>query len=158
VESLTAFGEAVQSSPFGAWAGGGIYPVANLIHLLGLVMLVGSIGILDLRLAGLFPRIPAKPLSATLTPVALAGLVLMVPSGATMFAADAASLVHSTTFRWKLLLIGLALANAILFRLLWTRRLGRWDGDPPPAGRLMAAASIMLWLSVAACGRLIAYN
>lgn len=155
---LSAFGEAVQSSAFGMWAGGSIYPFANVFHLLGLVMLVGGIGILDLRLAGLFRRIPVAPLSAALTPLALAGLALMVPSGVTMFAADAATLVHSPTFRWKLLLIVLALGNAILFRLLWARRLGRWDLEPPPAGRLMAAASIMLWLSVAAFGRWIAYS
>jgi hypothetical protein len=158
VTGLSAFGEAVQSSPFGVWAGGGAYPIANLVHLLGLVMLVGGIGILDLRLTGLFHRIPAAPLSTALTPIALAGLALMIPSGATMFAADAVTLVHSSTFRWKLLLIALALGNAILFRLLWARRLDRWDSDPPAAGRLLAVTSILLWLSVAACGRMIAYN
>ena len=62
-------------------------------------MLVGGIGILDLRLAGAFRAIPVAPLSRALTPIALAGLVLMVPSGATMFAADAATLAGSATFR-----------------------------------------------------------
>ncbi len=66
-------------------------------------MLVGGIGILDLRLAGLFRRIPVEALSSALTPIALAGLVLMIPSGATMFAADAAALVNSATFRLKLI-------------------------------------------------------
>lgn len=158
MDSLTAFGDAVQSSPFGTWAGGSAYPIANLVHLLGLVMVVGGIGILDLRLAGLFRRIPAAPLSTALTPIAVVGLVLMVPSGATMFAADAAALVHSPTFRLKLMLIALALANAILFRLMWTKRLPQWDLNPPIAGRLMAAASVSLWLSAAACGRMIAYS
>jgi hypothetical protein len=158
VEGLKAFGQAVQSSSFGAWAGGEAYPIANLFHLLGLVMLVGGIGIVDLRLAGLFRRLPAVSLSRALTPIAIAGLVLMIPSGATMFAADAATLVNSPTFRLKLLLILLALANAILFRVLWTRRLQQWDVDPPIAGRMMAAASVLLWLSIATCGRLIAYS
>lgn len=155
---LSAFGEAVQSSAFGAWAGGEIYTVANLVHLLGLVMLVGGIGILDLRLAGLFRRIPVAPLSSALTPIAVAGLLLMIPSGATMFASDAAALVHSPTLRWKLLLIVLALANALAFRFLMNGKLERWDTDPPPLGRLMAAASVLLWLSVATLGRLIAYS
>jgi len=158
VNGLSAFGEAVQSSSFGVWAGGGIYPIANLVHLLGLIMLVGGIGFLDLRLAGLFRRIPAPPLSAALTPIALLGLALMIPSGATMFAADAAALVHSTTFGWKLLLILLALSNALAFRLLWNQRIERWDIDPPVFGRLMAAASVLLWLSVATLGRMIAYS
>lgn len=155
---LTAFGQAVQSSPFGIWAGGDAYPFANLIHILGLIMLVGGIGILDLRLAGLFRRIPAAALSSALTPIAIAGLLLMIPSGATMFAADASSLVNSTTFRWKLVLIGLALTNAIAFRLIWQRRMDRWDSDPPALGRLMAGSSLLLWLSVASLGRWIAYS
>ena len=158
MRDLTAFGEAVQSSSFGVWAGGEIYPIANLVHLLGLVMLVGGIGILDLRLAGLFRRIPVEPLSSAITPIALAGLVLMIPSGATMFAADAAALVNSATFRLKLILIALALANAIAFRIVWRKQFERWDANPPPLGRLMAATSILLWLSVAALGRWIAYS
>ena len=155
---LSWFGEAVQSSPYGVWAGADAYPIANLVHILGLVMLVGGIGILDLRLAGLFRRIPTEPLAAALTPIAIAGLLLMVPSGATLFAADAAALVHSTTFRWKLLLILLALSNAIAFRFLWQGRIAQWDADPPPWGRMMAVASILLWLSVAGFGRWIAYS
>lgn len=158
MESLSAIGEAIQASPFGVWAGGSFYPYANVVHLLGLVMLVGGIGFLDLRLAGLFRAIPVRPLSAALTPIALAGLALMVPSGATMFAADAGALVNSTTFRWKLLLIALALANAVAFRVLWGRKLDLWATAPPIAGRLMAAGSILLWLAVATLGRWIAYS
>jgi hypothetical protein len=158
VDWLSAFGEAVQSSAFGAWAGGEIYPIANLIHLLGLVMLVGGIGFLDLRLAGLFRRIPVAPLSAALTPIAITGLILMLPSGTTMFASDATTLVHSSTFQLKLTLIALALTNAVAFHILWQGKIERWDSEPPPWGRLMAIASILLWLLVAACGRMIAYS
>lgn len=158
MNDLTALGEAIQSSPFGVWAGGDAYPLANLVHILGLVMLVGGIGVLDLRLMGLFRRIPVTALAAALTPIAVAGLVLMIPSGAIMFAADASTLVNSATFRTKLLLIGLAVANAIAFRAVWQKKIGRWDSDPPTWGRIMAAASLLLWLSVAGAGRWIAYS
>jgi hypothetical protein len=154
----SAFGEVVQSSPFGVWAGGEAYPIANLVHILGLIMLVGGIGVLDLRLIGLFRKIPTAALAAALTPIAIAGLLLMVPSGATMFASDASTLVNSGTFRTKLLLIALALANAVAFRFIWQGRIEQWDFDPPFGGRVMAAASILLWLSIAALGRWIAYS
>jgi hypothetical protein len=153
-----AFGDAIQSSPFGAWAGGAAYPYANLIHILGLVMLVGGIGILDLRLIGLFRRIPAEALASALTPIAIAGLLLMIPSGLTMFAADAKSMAASATFQRKLVLIAVALANAILFRWVWSRRSADWDSAPPLGGRLMAGASLLLWLTIAAHGRMIAYS
>ena len=154
----SAFGEVVQSSPFGVWAGGEAYPIANLVHILGLIMLVGGIGVLDLRLIGLFRKIPTAALAAALTPIAIAGLLLMVPSGATMFASDASTLVNSGTFRTKLLLITLALVNAIAFRLIWQRQIGQWDVNPPICGRVMAVFSVLLWLAIAALGRWIAYS
>lgn len=150
---------ALQASAFGAWARGSAYayPLANLIHLLGLLLLVGGIGVLDLRLAGLFRALPVAPLSRALTPLAITGLVLMLPSGFTMFAADAKALAGSGLFRWKLVLIGLAVANAVAFRWAWGRRLDRWGGAVPPGARAMAIGSLVLWLVVGALGRLIAY-
>ena len=158
--ALARLAEAVAGSDFGHWASESAiaYPLANVVHLLGLIMLVGAIGVLDLRLAGAFRAIPVTPLSRALTPIAIAGLVLMVPSGATMFAADAPTLAGSGVFRTKLLLIALALANAIAFRILWRDRLANWDAAPPLAGRLMAVGSIVIWLAVGTLGRMIAYS
>ena len=136
-----------------AWA----YPVANTLHLLGLVMLVGGIGVVDLRLTGLWRAIPAAPLSRALTPVALAGLAILVASGTILFAADGTALARSATFHRKLILIGLALANALLFRLAWQRRVEA-GGTVPPLARTLAAASLLLWLSVGTLGRWIAYS
>lgn len=155
---LSAFGAAIQSSPFGMWAGGEVYPLANLVHLLGLVMLVGGIGVVDLRMLGAFRSLPPPALSRALTPVAIAGLLLMIPSGLTMFAADAEAMASSATFQRKLVLIALALANAILFRWIWDKRIATWDVSPPLGGKVMAGASLLLWLAVAAHGRMIAYS
>jgi hypothetical protein len=153
VEAIAA---AVEGSALGSFARGSAwaYPVANLVHLLGLVLLIGSIGIVDLRVVGAWRTLPLAALSRALTPLALGGLVLMVLSGPVLFAADAASLARSATFATKLVLIGLALANALAFRWLWSRS----EGEPTIVARIMAAASIGLWLTVAALGRLIAYN
>lgn len=158
--AIAQFAEAVAASDFGQWASQSsiAYPLANVVHLLGLVMLVGAIGILDLRLAGMFHALPVAPLSRALTPLAIVGLILMVPSGATMFAADATTLAESTIFRWKVALIGIVLINAVAFRLLWRSRLDTGDSAPPMAGRLMAAGSILLWLTIGALGRMIAYS
>ncbi len=156
---LAAVAEAVAATPLATWASGSAlaYPLANVIHLLGLLMLVGGIGLVDLRLAGAFRSLPPAELSRTLTPVAVVGLLLMAASGAILFAADTA-VARSETFRLKLLLIAAALANAVAFRLLWRERLARWAEDPPVLGRAMAAVSLLLWLAVATAGRMIAYS
>lgn len=160
MEAFATFAEALEASAFGAWARGSsyAYPAANLVHLTGLVMLVGGIGFLDLRLAGFFRRIPVQPLWSVLTPFGIAGLALMVPSGFIMFAADATALAGSETFQRKLVLIVLALANAAAYRIAWRRRVPDWDATAPVAARSLAITSLLLWLTVAALGRLIAYT
>lgn len=154
-----ALAERLERSALGAWARGSeaAYPLANLVHLLGLVMLVGAIGVFDLRLMGLFRRLPAVALAQGLIPLAAAGLALMAASGFVMFSADAGPLARSAVFRWKLALIAAALVNVVAFHRLWSRRIGEWAAHPPPAARLAAAASLGLWLAAAALGRLIAY-
>ncbi len=156
MEALAAL---LEASALGQWARGSAvaYPVANVLHLLGLVLLIGGIGVVDLRLAGFLRSLPTVPLAKAMTPFALAGLGLLALSGAVMFAADAGPMVASEIFRLKLALIGLGLAHAVLFRWLWRRRLDSWEASPPLAGRLMALGSLGLWLSVGALGRWIAY-
>ncbi|UTP37766.1 hypothetical protein M9M90_10945 [Phenylobacterium sp. LH3H17] len=160
MDAAVALAEVLQGSAFGAWARGSsfAYPAANLTHLLGLVMLVGGVGLLDLRLFGLFRAIPVASLWWVLTPIGVAGLLLMVSSGFVMFAADAGALAVSDTFRRKLMLITLALLNAGAYRLAWRGRLADWDAAAPPIARALALTSLLLWLSVAALGRLIAYT
>ena len=152
IEALAA---AVEASQLGGFARGSswAYPVANLIHLLGLVLLIGGIGVADLRLIGLFPSLPRAALLRALTPLAVVGLVLMALSGPILFAADATTLARSTIFGWKLALIGVALLNVAAFHAL---KLGK-DDAPAAIARALAALSLMLWLTIAALGRLIAY-
>lgn len=121
--------------------------------MIGAVLLVGGIGLLDLRLLGYGRRLEPQALAEVVTPLALAGFVLMAVSGALMFAADARAMAASPLFLAKLGLIGLAGLNAAVFRSLF-RRL---DGAIPAGARLLAAVSLALWLGVVVLGRLVAY-
>jgi len=120
---------------------------------IGAVLLVGGIGLLDLRLLGYGRRLAPQTLAEVVTPLALAGFVVMVVSGVLMFAADARAMAASPLFLAKLGLIGLAGLNAAVFRSLF-RRL---DGAIPAGARLLAAVSLALWLGVVVLGRLVAY-
>ena len=71
---------------------------------------------------------------------------------------DDAALARSATFHRKLVLIALALANALLFRLVWQRRVEAGEDVPPLIGRTSAVASLAMWLGAGALGRLIAYS
>lgn len=154
---LTAVANRVADTAFADWAMSSplAYPVANTVHVLALVLLLGGIGLVDLRVLGLFRRIPIEPLAAALVPIAATGVLILAASGSVMFAADAKALGESGTFRLKLVLILAALANVALFR--W--RFGKAAPRQPSSGaKLLSLLSLMLWTAVAIAGRLIAYT
>jgi hypothetical protein len=134
-----------------------LYPIANLAHILGLILLVGSMVVLDLRLLGWGRAVPVPSAKGLLTPIAIGGFVLLLISGTALFSADARPLWANPVVRIKAALVVAMVANAAFFNVAWRRRLARWDEDAPAAGRAQAALSLMGWLGVAACGRLIAY-
>lgn len=156
---LLALNGWLEAVGVGDWARGSatVYPIANVVHVLGVVMLVGAIGVVDLRIAGAWRQLPLLPLSRALTPVAAAGLALQVASGLVLFAADGEALSGSTTFQVKLVLIALALSNALVFRFRWRRVRPGELYVPSPVERASALASLLLWLAIAVLGRLIAY-
>ncbi len=147
----SALGSAMRGS---GWA----YQVVNLLHLLGLVLLIGPMLLLDLRLLGAARRYRAADVSATLTPWMVVGLVVLITSGGLLFAADAVPLASHRVLQFKLALIAVGIGNALLFRRWWSAHLPDWDARAPAAARAQAALSVAVWLTAAALGRLIAYR
>ena len=136
-----------------------LYPSVEIVHIAGIAMLVGSIVVLDLRLLGLSRSLPVRRLAAHVLPWSAGSFLLIVPSGLAMFVAHAADLMGNPVFALKVCLILAAGMNAAAFHAGVFRSAAQWDVDamPPLAARLAAALSLLLWLSVLACGRLLAY-
>jgi hypothetical protein len=140
----------VRSSDF-------LYPLANIVHIFGVALVLGAVVALDLRLLGHGRALPLRAVSDFLLPLIWVGLALAISSGLLMFVGDAGPLAGSTVFRVKMLLLVAALANAVLFRLLFDRRLADGDVRAPAAGMLLAGLSLLLWPSVIVAGRLLGY-
>lgn len=134
-----------------------LYPLANIAHILGLVLFAGSILLLDLRLLGFARSLPALAVSRALTPLMLFGLAVQIASGVLLFSADARPLWNNPVMQVKAALIVLGLANALVFRALWNRRLADWDAAAPAIARTQAGLSLLVWLGVAICGRFAGY-
>ncbi len=136
-----------------------LYPAVETVHLVGVALLFGSIAVFDLRLLGLSRSIPLRRLAAHVLPWTAASFALIVPSGLAMFVAHASELIQSPVFALKISLIFVAGTNAAAYHLATGRGAAQWDLDamPPPLVRASAAASLVLWISVIACGRLLAY-
>jgi hypothetical protein len=140
-----------------------LYPAVEIVHIVGIGLLFGSIAILDLRLLGFSKSIAVKRLTSHILPWAAAAFLLIVPSGLMMFIAHASDLIASPVFVLKICLIMGAGLNAGLFYTIVFPSVGAWDSEemrklgPPPSARVSAAVSLAIWISVIACGRLLAY-
>jgi hypothetical protein len=150
---MSALGVAMRQS---LW----LYPIVEIVHLTGIALLVGSIAMLDLRLLGLSKSVPVRRLAAHILPWTAASFLLIVPSGLAMFVAHAGDFIASPVFVLKICLILAAGVNAAVFHAGVFRGASDWDVNraPPAAARIAAALSLALWVSVIACGRLLAYT
>ena len=140
-----------------------LYPSVETVHIVGIGLLFGSIAVLDLRLLGLSRSIPVRTLARHVLPWTAASFLLIVPSGLLMFTAHASEFIESPVFVLKMCLIMAAGLNAALFHTMVFRTADVWDAEdmrklpPPPSARISAALSLLIWISVIACGRLLAY-
>ena len=136
-----------------------LYPIVEIVHILGFAVLVGSIVVLDLRLLGLSRALPVRTLAHHVLPWTVGAFFVIVPTGFLMFMTHATDFISNPAFQLKLALIVLAGVNAAIFHTRGFRRSAQWDTDasPPAAAKAHAAASIAIWVGVISCGRLLAY-
>ncbi|GAA2429641.1 hypothetical protein GCM10010191_48840 [Actinomadura vinacea] len=139
----------------GRWA----YPVTESVHLIGLAVMFGAIAVFDMRLLGFSRRLPVSGLAAHALPWSRAGFALVAVSGALLFSANATQVAHNTAFQVKILLIGAAGLNILLFHTGPFRGVQDWDtaARTPASARAAAVISLLTWPAVIVCGRLIAY-
>ena len=98
------------------------YPVAEILHIIGFALLIGSIVGLDLRLLGFGRTLPVAALARLVLPIAIGGFVLAVCMGLLLFSADATHVAVNPAFRVKLALIGLAILVGAIMHRVWLLR------------------------------------
>jgi hypothetical protein len=150
----TPFAAAMRNS---AW----LYDITETVHTLGIVLVAGTIMLVDLRLLGFgLKRERVTDVVGRIVPWTLSGFVLMFLTGGWLFASEARKLYHSPIFRIKLILLALAGLNALIFHLTVYRGATAWgEGEPLPArARLAGLLSILFWICIIVAGRSIAYG
>jgi hypothetical protein len=134
------------------------YPTFETMHTVGMALLIGSLGLVDLRVLGFKSELPILE-TRRLLPLAWLGFTLNAISGTLLFVSDAVMFYSSYTFRIKIVLIILGGINAAL--------LGRRIFHESPAGvpvvpttgaKWIAGTSLVFWFGAIIAGRLIAYT
>ncbi len=127
------------------------YPALEVVHIVGIALLLGSLVGLELRVWGRSPELPIRPLARHALAITLTGFGLVLLSGLLMFAAQPGDLLANRFFLIKLGLIQLAGLNAAWFHA--RDGLARCD----TLARAQTVLSTGLWLGAIICGRWIAY-
>lgn len=150
----------IEGSPVNNWilSSQWLWPGMEILHFIGLSLLLGSMLVVDLRLAGMLRQINIRA-THSLLPWAIGGFCLNLASGTVFLLGDPARYAANIGFQWKMLLVFIAGANAIWFFRQINPQLDSWDayGDTPTNAKIVAIVSLCAWFGVLLLGRLIPY-
>ena len=145
---LSAVGTLIRDS---SW----LFPVIEAGHLIGLAILGGAALVLDLRLLGLGLRSQSTSyVFAQTHPWLCGGIALMIATGVPLFLSEAVKCYYTPAFWVKM---G-ALAVVLVFTFAVRNPTARNDAVSVARSRATGAASLALWLTVAASGRWIGFS
>jgi hypothetical protein len=134
------------------------WPTAESLHFFGLSLLLGTVGLFDLRLLGFAKQIPLIALHR-LIPWGIFGYSINVVTGISFFVGEPDQYMYNPSFQIKMVFMTLAAINVALFYLTMFRHVKtRGPGeDAPMAARIMGGASLVFWIGVLSCGRLLTF-
>lgn len=137
-----------------------LFPTIETVHVLALVLVVGSISMVDLRLLGLANRSrPVSEVMAQALPWTWSAFVAAALAGLLLFSSKAVTYYGDLPFRIKMACLLLAGFNMLYFHRITQRRHSNWDlGAPPTAVKLAGGLSLALWIVIVGAGRWIGFT
>lgn len=134
------------------------WPISETLHFIGLALLIGTVGLADLRMLGLAKGVRFEGLHRLIR-WGIAGFVICVITGTIFFIGAPLQYVHNVIFQLKLLFILLAGINALVFEFKILPTMGDLGPgeDAPPAAKVIAASSLFLWVGVMYFGRMLPF-
>ncbi|HET9445881.1 MAG TPA: DUF6644 family protein [Steroidobacteraceae bacterium] len=137
-----------------------LFPTIEVVHVVALTLVVGSIAMLDLRLLGVSRKdYGVMELAAETLPWTWGAFAAALVSGFLMFTSAATSYIDNVPFRIKLLLIAFAGVNMAVFHVSAYRTAHRWNHELPTplAARIAGTLSLTFWIGVIFFGRWIGF-
>ena len=137
-----------------------MFPAFETLHVIAIVIVLGSITRLDMRLMGLIWRErPVTEVAAEMLPWTWTSFVIAAIFGLMLWMSKPLTYFGIAFFDLKMILMLLAGINMLFFQFVTFRDVAVWDRHPipPPAARFQAALSLAFWLMVVVCGRFIGF-
>jgi len=137
------------------------FPTLESIHVIAIVTVIGTVAVMDLRMLGVTSREHALThLSKDTLPYTWGAFVIALITGALLFVSKATSYTINPYFIAKMIFLVLAGLNMAVFHVFTWRSVDQWDTDValPTAGKIAGALSLVFWVLVVFCGRLIGFT
>jgi hypothetical protein len=143
-----------QAIVFSTW----IWPACETLHFMGLTLVLGFVGFVDVRLMGFFRTIPIRAVRS-LMPVALGGFLLNLTTGLIFLIGHPEQYAHNIAWWCKVGCLAIAGLNALVFEKIIAPRMPEpGDADDGPwAAKLVGAVSLVAWLGVLYWGRMLPF-
>jgi hypothetical protein len=160
---LTGFFEWLQNGAIATAIreGDSLFPWIESLHVLAITFVFGSIAAVDFRLLGWLSRERRfSRLSGEILPLTWTAFAIAVFTGGMLFSSKALKYADNLPFQLKMAAMMLAGVNMAVFHLSTLRGVVNWDSSlpPPRAARLAGGLSLLLWVTVIACGREIGFT
>jgi hypothetical protein len=135
-----------------------LWAIFESVHFAGMSLLVGIVGLFDLRLLGFARGVPYAAFHR-LIPLGVAGFAANALTGICFVAAFPGEYLFNAAFQLKLALMLVAALNVVLFyagTFKGLKTLGP-EAAPPLRARMAGAVSLCAWVGVMSAGRLITF-
>ena len=135
-----------------------LWPICETLHFVGLAVLIGGAGFLDLRLLGCFRGLSIRDVRRFM-PLAIGGLALNAITGVLFVMMQAHLYLSSGVWWFKVGFIALAGLNAMFFETRLSQQALALDpnADTPLAMKVVGGLSLFSWFAVLYCGRMLPY-
>ncbi len=147
----TSISQTMTMSPV-AW------PLCETLHLIGLALLIGGAGLMDLRLMGLMRGVPLRAVMQVRKWAAL-GVAINVVTGVLFFIGAPDQYIHNPAWKAKLLFLAIAMVNVAIFETTQVKRMLALsaDADTPRSFKIAGAVSMASWFLVLYFGRMLPF-
>ena len=135
----------------------GVWPFCEIVHYLGLSLLVGVVLIVNLRLLGLLKSMPFASMSALL-PWALVGFGLNTFTGLVFFIGEPKHYITNPAYAWKIAFLTIAGLSGLYMTIFADEAWALKSGERAPfALRAVAVCVMISWAGVLYYGRMLPY-
>jgi hypothetical protein len=134
-----------------------VIPTVQTVHIVAIAIVMTSMAMLDLRLVGVAGRRQSLPdMAHRFLPWVWVAVVVLLCSGTILIIGEPGRELRNTVFWTKMSLLAAALILTLIFQTVLRRNNTFWDGNRA-ASMLLGSVSLMVWVSIIAAGRWIAY-